>query len=296
MSVDYLSGCRPYVPATPFRKWVESALPGVYDESLSLYELMAKLLKSFGDVVESVDGMGETSNGLLLAFTTLKAAMDKATADMDVENRVKEALERAGEDGTIEDIVRMVVDEMGVDVDVDPTLTKEGKAADAMATGDALRKKVEIAGVNTAVETALLRAKANGDFKGEPGDAGGHYTPSVRQDDNMLFISFAKSKPDMPTIPTAVVELPSGSDSGQNPPQDGEDGFSPVATVTQTANGAVISITDKNGTTTATVTNGKDGGNGKDGYTPVRGVDYWTSADVTNIKGYVEDAILGGVW
>lgn len=38
----------------------------------------------------------------------------------------------------------------------------------------------------------------------------------------------------------------------------GIDGFSPIAKVTQTAEGATIEITDKNGTTTATVTNGKD--------------------------------------
>lgn len=39
----------------------------------------------------------------------------------------------------------------------------------------------------------------------------------------------------------------------------GDDGFSPTATVTQTATGATITVTDKNGTTTANVTNGKDG-------------------------------------
>lgn len=36
----------------------------------------------------------------------------------------------------------------------------------------------------------------------------------------------------------------------------GQDGFSPIAKVTQTETGAVITITDKTGTTTATVTNG----------------------------------------
>lgn len=61
--------------------------------------------------------------------------------------------------------------------------------------------------------------------------------------------------------------------SGQNPPQDGEDGFSPIATVTQTADGATISITDKNGTTTATVTNGKDGAKGDKGDTGPAGAD-----------------------
>lgn len=39
----------------------------------------------------------------------------------------------------------------------------------------------------------------------------------------------------------------------------GDDGFSPTATVTQTATGATITVTDKNGTTTANIANGKDG-------------------------------------
>ena len=47
--------------------------------------------------------------------------------------------------------------------------------------------------------------------------------------------------------------------------KDGQDGFSPTATVEQTTNGAVITITDKNGTTTGTITNGKDGKDGADG-------------------------------
>lgn len=43
---------------------------------------------------------------------------------------------------------------------------------------------------------------------------------------------------------------------------DGADGFSPTATVTQTSSGATISITDKDGTTTADVSNGADGADG----------------------------------
>ena len=35
---------------------------------------------------------------------------------------------------------------------------------------------------------------------------------------------------------------------------------------------------------------------GKDGKTPVKGVDYWTEADKAEIKGYVDEAILGGEW
>lgn len=50
-----------------------------------------------------------------------------------------------------------------------------------------------------------------------------------------------------------------GSGSG------GADGYSPVAKVEETADGAKITITDKTGTTEATVKNGKDGANGAPG-------------------------------
>lgn len=41
---------------------------------------------------------------------------------------------------------------------------------------------------------------------------------------------------------------------------------------------------------------GADGAQGPAGYTPVRGTDYWTDADKAEIKGYVDEAILGGAW
>lgn len=35
---------------------------------------------------------------------------------------------------------------------------------------------------------------------------------------------------------------------------------------------------------------------GKAGYTPIRGTDYWTDADKAEIRAYVDEAILGGAW
>ena len=62
----------------------------------------------------------------------------------------------------------------------------------------------------------------------------------------------------------------------------GEDGFSPVANVKATAEGAEITITDKAGTTKATVYNGKDGSDGDDGYSPT--VSTSKSGKVTTIS------------
>lgn len=107
----------------------------------------------------------------------------------------------------------------------------------------------------------------------------------------------------------------------------GADGFSPIARVQQTDTGAVITITDKTGTTSATVTNGKDGAKGEKGdtgatgatgpqgpkgdtgaqgpqgeqgpagaagpagYTPEKGKDYFTAAD----KAEMVEAVLAAL-
>ena len=73
-----------------------------------------------------------------------------------------------------------------------------------------------------------------------------------------------------------------------DPGKDGQDGYSPAVTVTQTATGATITATDKTGTTTVTVRNGADGAQGAqgtpgaDGHSPV--VTASKSGKVTTIK------------
>lgn len=71
----------------------------------------------------------------------------------------------------------------------------------------------------------------------------------------------------------------------------GVDGFSPIAKVETITNGATITITDKNGTTTATILNGAKGDPGTNGTTPVKGVDYYTEADKQEMVQLVLAAI-----
>ena len=37
---------------------------------------------------------------------------------------------------------------------------------------------------------------------------------------------------------------------------------------------------------------GKDGANGQDGYTPVRGIDYWTEEDIATIQQYIDNQLV----
>lgn len=86
----------------------------------------------------------------------------------------------------------------------------------------------------------------------------------------------------------SVVETTGAAGAQGNP------GFSPIATVTQTGTGATISIQDATGTTTATITNGQDGAPGADGHTPIKGTDYWTTADQAQIVQDVLAALPDG--
>lgn len=73
----------------------------------------------------------------------------------------------------------------------------------------------------------------------------------------------------------------------------GQDGYSPSASVAQTDTGATITITDKSGTTEVEVKNGKDGGKGDTGAQGPAGDDYvLTDADKQEIAA---DVIANGV-
>ena len=73
---------------------------------------------------------------------------------------------------------------------------------------------------------------------------------------------------------------------------------------THSWNGTTLTVTSASGTSSANLKGdkgdkgdtGSTGGTGPAGYTPVRGTDYWTAADIAEIKGYVDSAILNGSW
>lgn len=74
----------------------------------------------------------------------------------------------------------------------------------------------------------------------------------------------------------------------------GEDGFSPIVTVTQTDTGATISIQDKGGTTTATIANGKDGKDGSDATVTAENIEEaldYTPAKQTDVDKLYEEIV-----
>lgn len=139
--------------------------------------------------------------------------------------------------------------------------------------------------------------------EGEAGESGATFIPSVSSSG---VISWTNDK-DLPNPSPVNIKGPKGDkgDAGYTPQKDidyfdgnngrdGEDGES--VTVDE-----VIESTEDGGTNLVIFSNGKNvsiknGSKGSDGYTPIRGKDYWTEADKAEIKSYVDEAILGGWW
>ena len=136
--------------------------------------------------------------------------------------------------------------------------------------------------VPNVVETYVNEHKE--ELKGDKGDTGpqGEQGPKGNKGDT------GETGPQGPQGPQGEqgIQGPAGPQGVQGDKGDtgdkGDDGFSPIANVTQTQSGATITITDKNGTTTTEIRNGKDGANGKDGTNGTNGKDGTNGQDGKN--------------
>lgn len=157
-----------------------------------------------------------------------------------------------------------------------------------------------ITNADGSYDTPNLMGQGGG---GGAGEDGATFIPAVSAEG---VISWTNDK-DLPNPEPVNIKGQPGTPGERGEPgtpgRDGADGapgaagFSPVANVSQVADGVEISITDKTGTTTAKVINGRDGTPGRDGAdgkTPVKGVDYWTTEDQQSIVQDVLAALPDG--
>ncbi len=87
---------------------------------------------------------------------------------------------------------------------------------------------------------------------------------------------------DTPPEDTSALWIDTSDDSGDGS-GGGVPGEAPTVTVTETAEGVIVTATDANGTTSGMVRHGRDGTPGADGKTPVKGEDYFTPDEVQEI-------------
>ena len=89
----------------PFRFWCQKVLPLVYDDSLSYYELLCKVVDYLNKTMENVNSLSENFDELQSAFNTLKKYVEEYFDNLDVQEEVNKKLDEMAENGTLASLV-----------------------------------------------------------------------------------------------------------------------------------------------------------------------------------------------
>ena len=84
----------------PFKFWCSKVLPSVYDDSLSYYELLTKVLRYLNDTMESVETLDGNVNNIYNAYLLLEDYVNNYFDNADFQQMVNDKLDAMAEDGT----------------------------------------------------------------------------------------------------------------------------------------------------------------------------------------------------
>lgn len=84
----------------PFRFWCQKVLPLVYDDELSYYELLCKVVDYLNKTMENVVELGKNFDELRKMFNTLKNYVDNYFKNLDVQKEINNKLDEMVTDGT----------------------------------------------------------------------------------------------------------------------------------------------------------------------------------------------------
>lgn len=115
MSTKLTSEIIGYKVTGSFRFWCQHVLPLVYDDSLSYYELLCKVVNYLNDVINNVDAIHDEMTDIINAFNELKAYVDDYFENLDVQEEINNKLDEMAQDGTLSDIINNCGDYMSTE-------------------------------------------------------------------------------------------------------------------------------------------------------------------------------------
>lgn len=147
MSANFTPNRQPQTPLKPFRYWCQQVLPIVYDDSLSYYELLNKVVDYLNKTMEDVSHMDIDMTNMYNAYDQLQTYVNNYFDNLDVQSEINKKLDEMAESGALSELVgtditettkqwlEANVDPKGSAVMIDKTLSIENSAADAFMTG-----------------------------------------------------------------------------------------------------------------------------------------------------------------
>lgn len=91
---------------SPFRFWCQKALPLVYDDSLSYYEVLCKVVKYINGLRDDVVLLGDDVSKLTELFNELEEFVKTYFDNLDVQNEINNKLDEMAESGYFDTIIQ----------------------------------------------------------------------------------------------------------------------------------------------------------------------------------------------
>lgn len=92
----------------PFRIWCQKVLPLVYDDSLSYYELLCKVVDYLNKTIENVNELSVNFDKLQQMFNTLKKYVDNYFNNLDVQEEINKKLDEMAKNGELTILLQKV--------------------------------------------------------------------------------------------------------------------------------------------------------------------------------------------
>lgn len=135
-----------YTELKPFRFWCQKVLPLVYDDSLSYYELLCKVVDFLNKTMEDVETLEGDVTGLHTAYVELQAYVNEYFESLDVQEEIDNKLDEMVESGELitilqPDIANEVTEWLNENITptsppIDKTLSVDDAAANSKTVGD----------------------------------------------------------------------------------------------------------------------------------------------------------------
>lgn len=106
MSADFTPTRGSYKETGSFRFWCQKVLPTVYNDSLSYYELLCKVVNYLNDVIQNVDTLNDDMTALYGAYDQLQEYVNNYFDNLDVQQEINNKLDDLVDNGTMSDLLK----------------------------------------------------------------------------------------------------------------------------------------------------------------------------------------------
>lgn len=110
MNVDFTPNKNSYKEVGEFRFWCQKVLPLVYDDSISYYELLCKVVHYLNETIENMELAGDDVQKLYTAYGELQKWVNEYFDNLDVQNEINGKLDDMANDGSLSVLIKPILD------------------------------------------------------------------------------------------------------------------------------------------------------------------------------------------